>query len=62
MGGRGCQRVVCSTHCRMKDSVYDLLVPCEGERMTPNVYPLSWLTNGMGNLAAMVVQSKEMQV
>lgn len=46
----------------MKDSVYDLLVPCEGKIMTPNVYPLSWLTNGMGNLAAMVVQGKEMQM
>lgn len=46
----------------MKGSVYDLLVPCEGEIMTPNVYPLSWLTNGTGNLAVMVVQSKEMKM
>lgn len=62
MGGRESQSVVCSTHCRMKGSVYDLLVPCEGEIMTPNIYPLSWLTNGTGNLAVMVVQSKEMKM
>lgn len=59
VGGRGCERLACGTHCRMKGDVYDLFVPCEGETMTSNVYPLSWLGNGTNNLAVMVVQSKE---
>lgn len=46
----------------MKDSICNLLVPCKGKIMTPNVYPLSWLANGMGDFTVMVVQSKEMKM
>lgn len=43
----------------MKDSVYNPLVPCKGEIMTPNVYPLSWLANGRGNFTVIVVRARK---